>query len=113
MGRYAYLKDKQDRGGAISVIGGKFQSVQTLTTIGVFAGGVLDYTISPTMVNTVRFGYIQSHNNVSAETPAGAAAMLNVPGSATSEAGLQALIGLAGAIALTAFEVVAMKRTKA
>ena len=92
MGRYAYLKDLQNRSGAISVIGGNFQSVQTLTTIGVFAGGVLDYSISPTMLNTVRFGYIQSHNNVSAETPAGAAATLNVPGSGTSQSGLQTLL---------------------
>lgn len=92
MGRYAYLKDLQLRDGAISVIGGNFQSVQTLTTIGVFAGGVLDYTISPTMLNTVRFGYIQSHNNVSAETPAGAAATLNVPGSGSSQSGLQTLL---------------------
>jgi hypothetical protein len=92
MGRYAYLKDLQDRAGAISVIGGNFQSEQTLTTIGVFAGGVLDYTISPTMLNTVRFGYIQSHNNVSAETPAAAAATINAPGSATSTSGLDTLI---------------------
>lgn len=92
MARYAYLKDLQNRDGVISVIGGNFQSAQTLTTIGVFAGGVLDYTISPTMLNTARFGYIQSHNNVSAETPAGAAATLNVPGSATSQSGLQTLL---------------------
>lgn len=94
MGRYAYLKDLQNRSGALSVIGGNFQSEQTLTTIGVFAGGVLDYAISPTMLNTVRFGYIQSHNNISAETPAGAAAFLNVPGSATSQSGLQSLLAL-------------------
>ena len=94
MGRYAYFKDLQNRSGAISVIGGNFQSAQTLTTIGVFAGGVLEYTISPAMLNTVRFGYIQSHNNISAETPAGAAATLNVPGSGTSQSGLQTLLAL-------------------
>lgn len=94
MGRYAYFKDKQNRSGAISVVGGNFKSEQALSTIGVFAGGVLDYAISPTLLNTFRFGYIQSHNNVSAETPALAAATLNVPGSGTSQAGLQTLLGL-------------------
>jgi len=94
MGRYAYFKETRAGSNAISVIGGNFQSVQTLTTIGTLGGATLDYTISPAMTNTFRFGLINGRNHIGATSPAQAAAALNIPGSATSQSGLQTLIGL-------------------
>jgi hypothetical protein len=81
--------------GQVSIRGGDTQTAVSVPNRADSIIGGLTGQLSPTLINTFRFGFVRTRNFSAATSPTASAALLNIPGTATS-AGAVAL-ELAGA----------------
>ncbi|HLW75438.1 MAG TPA: carboxypeptidase-like regulatory domain-containing protein, partial [Bryobacteraceae bacterium] len=79
-GNYTYFRNITTGSGDISIINGNAQSVIQNPQRGQVIGTSLNYQLTPTMINTARFGYVRDRNAADAYSPTKAAAQLNIPG---------------------------------
>jgi hypothetical protein len=106
MGRYSYRRNLAPLGGVSQLDIRNPNQVVPLRSLdergaSVIAG--LDYLISPSVVNTFRFGWVQSKNDLVGVGPSTVAAMLGFPGTNSSIGGVGLdLTGVDEPIAVTA-----------
>ncbi|MBV8817160.1 MAG: carboxypeptidase regulatory-like domain-containing protein [Acidobacteriaceae bacterium] len=96
-GSYTYYRSITTGGTAastdISIVNGNAQPASISPQRGSLTSGALTYQISPTLLNTFRFGYLHDTNAGQVTSPTVAAGKLNIPGSSTSAGPVALLIG--------------------
>ncbi|HLJ49477.1 MAG TPA: carboxypeptidase-like regulatory domain-containing protein [Bryobacteraceae bacterium] len=77
----------------ISILNGNPSSAVNTPEHSSVTSGALTYTISPTLINVFRFGYVRDDIIGQATSPTTAAGILNIPGTSTSAGPIALLIG--------------------
>ncbi len=77
----------------ISILNGNPTSAVNTPEHSSVTSGALTYTISPTLINVFRFGYVRDDIIGQATSPTTAAGILNIPGTSTSAGPIALLIG--------------------
>ncbi len=90
---YTYFRSIATGSGDVGIVNGTPQSfVQSPQRGAVYSIGT-DWQITPTWLNTFRFGYVQDTNANQATSPTAAAGILNIPGTSTAGGPIALLIG--------------------
>ncbi len=92
-GSYTVYKVTQIGSGDVSILNGNAISAVSSPEYASVLSASLTYTISPTLVNVFRFGFVRDDNINQATSPTLGAAKLNVPGSQTPAGNVALLIG--------------------
>lgn len=98
-GHYIYSRTVQTTSNQEDIIGGKATAESGAQNRGDGVIAALDYAFSPTMTDTVRYGWIRSRTFNPGLSPSASAALLNIPGTSTSAGA----VALGPALAQTGF----------
>lgn len=98
-GHYIYSRNVQTTSNQEDIIGGKAIAESGSQNRGDGVIAALDYAFSPTMTDTVRYGWIRSRTFNPGLSPSASAALLNIPGTSTSAGA----VALGPALAATGF----------
>jgi len=90
---YTYFRSITTGSGDVGIVNGTPQSFVQNPQRGSVYSAAANWTITPTWLNTFRFGYVRDNNANQATSPAAAAGLLNIPGSNTSAGPIALLIG--------------------
>jgi len=90
---YTYFRQITTGSGDVGIQNGQPKSLIKSPQRGSVYNASVNWQISPTWLNTFRFGYVRDNNSSPATSPTAAAGTLNTPGSATPAGPVALLIG--------------------
>ena len=90
---YTYFRSIQTDSNDVGIQDGQPKSFITRPQRGAVMNAALNWQLSPSWLNTFRFGYVRDNNAGQATSPTMAAGMLNTPGSATPAGPVALLVG--------------------
>ncbi len=92
-GSYTYFRDLATSSDQVDIINGQPKSAELAPTRGDVITGALTWTVRPTLLNKITFGWTRNRSAAQVTTPTQAAAILNVPGTLTSDGPIALLPG--------------------
>jgi hypothetical protein len=90
---YTYFRQITTGSGDVGIQNGVAKSFVTTPQRGAVMNASLNWQISPTLLNTARWGYVRDNNANQATSPTAAAGLLSTPGSNTPAGPVALLIG--------------------
>jgi hypothetical protein len=90
---FTYFRSDAVASGDISILNGVASSAETTPQRGIVPSIQATYTISPSMLNTFRIGWVRDTSQTNATSPTKAAGILNIPGSQTADGPIALAIG--------------------
>jgi hypothetical protein len=90
---FTYFRSDQNTSGDISILNGVASSAITTPQRGIVPSVQATWTISPSLLNTFRIGWVRDTNQSNATAPTKAAGILNITGSQTADGPVALAIG--------------------
>jgi hypothetical protein len=90
---FTYFRSDQVASGDISILNGVASSAETTPQRGIVPSLQATWTISPTLLNTFRIGWVRDTSQTNATSPTKAAGILNIQGSQTADGPVALTIG--------------------
>ncbi|HEV2389046.1 MAG TPA: carboxypeptidase-like regulatory domain-containing protein [Candidatus Acidoferrales bacterium] len=84
-GSYTYFRELLASSAQLDIRGGNVKSVSNNPTRAAMVTGQLTTTISPTVLNTARFGWVRNLPSFTRLSPTASAAEMNIPGTQTAD----------------------------